>query len=99
MPNRVLLLACECLVIIAVLGRILIRKNFYMTVTTGRGTNALSADLESRMISLLYGKHPDSKNGRGHEAALARACRKKRTFHGRGSPRDPQTRPDRNQLR
>lgn len=43
MSNRVSLLACECLVLLAVFSRILIRRNFYLTVTIGRSTNAFAA--------------------------------------------------------
>jgi len=43
MSNRVSLLACECLVLFAVLSRILIRRTFYLAVTMGRSTNAFAA--------------------------------------------------------
>jgi hypothetical protein len=45
MPNSVLFVACESLVAIAVLARVVIRKNWYLTIRTGRATNAFSAHI------------------------------------------------------
>jgi hypothetical protein len=45
MPNSVLFVACESLVAIAVLARVVIRRNWYLTITTGRATHALSAHI------------------------------------------------------
>jgi hypothetical protein len=50
MAHRALLVICECSVIGAVLARILIRRNSYLTFTTGRGTNAVSAKMAVPLV-------------------------------------------------